>query len=87
MSETLRVHALLVTGPIESTARFACTVLLARVGRRGDTVFYTCLDDGVEHALEAAVRADLTLQEIAFDDLRAKDYTLLHLGSHGMKWI
>ena len=62
----MTVHSLLVTGSDENLVKFHTLVLFAlnSIDRRIQTVRYTCFDESLSLAVEAAKAAGVTLQKI-----------------------
>jgi len=83
----MSVRGLLVTGPDVNLMKFHFGVcfLLNGLDRREQTVHYTCMGEDADFALEAARKADVSVQEI-IGAADKETYHTLHLGTHGMLW-
>ncbi len=85
------VRRFLVTAPDDHLTRFHLAVALRLNGieRRAQTVFYTCMAEDADFALQMAKEADVTVQEIAGQEIAGGEeaYPVRHLGSHGLTWV
>jgi len=93
----MNIIGLLVTGPEENHRRFYLETCdyLARHIRRDNTAHYTCYEEHLSVATQAAKNHDMTLQRILHSIVPErkrtvpsirKEYKVLHLGSHGMQF-
>jgi hypothetical protein len=87
------VRRFLVTGPADHLTRFhlAVAIRLNGLERRDETAFYTCMAEDADFALQAAERADVTVQEIIIamspHGIAVETYPVLRLGSHALTWV
>jgi hypothetical protein len=81
------VYHLLITGPEANCGAFhlATSAVLSYIDRRDQSAHYTCTAEGFSATLQAAIDADVTLQEIVGTG-ESVQYPVLHLAEHGMSW-